>query len=95
MNRHHRIIISVITLAMAAVSFAPLTAFAAAPPAGEALEIAPPVLNIKANPGDIVKTTINLRDVSTSPLVVRNQINDFVAAGEDGTPKSLRSSQNK
>ena len=56
---------------------------------GQALEIAPPVLNIKANPGDVVKSTISLRDVSTSPLVVRNQINDFVAAGEDGTPKLL------
>lgn len=56
---------------------------------GQALEIAPPVLNIKANPGETVKATISLRDVSTSPLVVRNQINDFVAAGEDGTPKLL------
>jgi hypothetical protein len=56
---------------------------------GQALEIAPPVLNIKANPGETVRTNISLRDVSTSPLVVRNQINDFVAAGEDGTPKLL------
>jgi hypothetical protein len=57
--------------------------------AGQALEIAPPVLNLTADPGQTVKSTISLRDVSTSPLVVRNQINDFVAAGEDGTPKLL------
>ena len=57
--------------------------------AGQALEIAPPVLNIRANPGETVKSSISLRDVSTSPLVVRNQINDFVAAGEDGTPRLL------
>lgn len=56
---------------------------------GQALEIAPPVLNIRANPGQTVTATINLRDVSTSPLVVRNQINDFVANGEDGTPRIL------
>lgn len=61
----------------------------AAPAPGQALEIAPPVLNLKADPGETVKTTINLRDVSTSSLVVRNQINDFVAYGEDGTPKIL------
>lgn len=56
---------------------------------GQALEIAPPVLNIKANPGETVQSKISLRDVSPSPLVVRNQVNDFVAAGEDGTPKIL------
>ncbi len=61
----------------------------AAPAPGQALEIAPPVLNLRANPGETVKATINLRDVSTSSLVVRNQINDFVAYGEDGTPKIL------
>lgn len=61
--------------------------------AGQALEIAPPVLNIKANPGQTVRSNISLRDVSSSPLVVRNQINDFVAAGEDGTPKLLIDSE--
>ena len=63
--------------------------FAANQNAGQALEIAPPVLNLKADPGDVITTKIILRDVSTSPLVVRNQINDFVAGGEDGTPKLL------
>ena len=56
---------------------------------GQALEISPPVLNLRANPGQTVTSTIQLRDVSTSSLVVRNQINDFVAGGEDGTPKLL------
>lgn len=56
---------------------------------GQALEIAPPVLNLKADPGETIRANISLRDVSTSPLVVRNQINDFVAAGEDGTPRLL------
>jgi hypothetical protein len=58
--------------------------------AGQALEIAPPVLNLKADPGQTITTKIILRDVSTSKLVVRNQINDFVANDkEDGTPRLL------
>lgn len=60
------------------------------PPAGgQALEIAPPVLNLTAKPGETIRTQIALRDVSTSKLKVTSQINDFVAAGEDGTPKII------
>jgi hypothetical protein len=65
------------------------TAKAANQNAGQALEIAPPVLNLTADPGQTITTKIILRDVSTSRLVVRNQINDFVAGGEDGTPRLL------
>lgn len=57
--------------------------------AGQALEIAPPVINISADPGQTITTQIKLRDVSTSRLLVKGQVNDFVAAGEDGTPKLL------
>lgn len=56
---------------------------------GEALEIAPPLITLKANPGQTLKTEIKLRDVSGGDLVVSEQVNDFVAAGEDGTPKIL------
>lgn len=56
---------------------------------GQALEIAPPVLNLTANPGQTIKSQISLRDVSPTKLVVTGQINDFIAAGEDGTPKIL------
>lgn len=56
---------------------------------GQALEIAPPVVNLTANPGETVKAEIILRDVSDSQLYVTNQINDFTADGEDGTPKLL------
>lgn len=85
---------NILLLAIAAVTTISTLAVAPANAAtttgsGQALEIAPPVLNIRADPGEVVKTKISLRDVSTSPLVVRNQINDFVAAGEDGTPKLL------
>ena len=59
------------------------------PNAGQALEIAPPVITISANPGETINTKISLRDVSTSKLIVTGQVNDFVAGGEDGTPKIL------
>jgi hypothetical protein len=41
------------------------------------------------SPGQTLKAQISLRDVSQGKLLVSNQINDFVAAGEDGTPKIL------
>jgi hypothetical protein len=62
---------------------------APAAPGGQALEIAPPVLTLSANPGQTVKSQISLRDVSSGSLVVTGQVNDFVASGEDGTPKIL------
>lgn len=57
--------------------------------AGQALEIAPPVLNLRGDPGASVRGTINLRDVSPNALVVTNEINDFTAQGEEGIPKLL------
>ena len=56
---------------------------------GQALEIAPPVLNLSGNPGQTVKSEINLRDVSTSSLIVTGEVNDFTSNGEDGSPKIL------
>lgn len=56
---------------------------------GQALEIAPPVIILTADPGQTIKTKISLRDVSSSSLVVSSQVNDFVASGEDGVPKIL------
>lgn len=56
---------------------------------GQALEIAPPIENISGNPGQTVHLTIKLRDISKSDLIVSGEVNDFVAAGEDGTPKIL------
>ncbi|MDB5167070.1 MAG: hypothetical protein JWN26_215 [Candidatus Saccharibacteria bacterium] len=56
---------------------------------GQALEIGPPVINLFADPGTSVKTVISLRDISPTSLLVIGQINDFVAGGEDGTPKII------
>ena len=56
---------------------------------GQALEIAPPILTLSANPGQTINAQILLRDISSGNLLVSNQINDFVAAGENGTPKII------
>jgi hypothetical protein len=60
-----------------------------APTAGQALEIAPPVLNLTANPGQSFQANISIRDVATTALIVTSEVNDFTANGEDGTPKLL------
>lgn len=54
--------------------------------AGQALEIAPPVLTLTANPGDTVNAQINLRDIANTPLIVTSTVNDFSARGEGGEP---------
>lgn len=54
---------------------------------GQALEIAPPVVNITADAGEVKDVTINLRDISNNALVVTSEVNDFTAYGEDGIPK--------
>jgi hypothetical protein len=56
---------------------------------GQALEIAPPVITLTVNPGQTITTKIYLRDVSKGDLIVAGQANDFVAAGESGTPRVL------
>ena len=56
---------------------------------GQALEIAPPIIYLSANPGQTITTQIYIRDISSGNLIVSGKVNDFVAAGEDGTPKIL------
>ncbi len=56
---------------------------------GQALEIGPPVINLTADPGQTIKTSIKLRDVSPNDLLVQGQVNDFTANGEDGTPRVI------
>jgi len=56
---------------------------------GQALEIAPPVLYLTADPGQQVKAQILIRDISSGNLIVKGTVNDFVAGGVDGTPKIL------
>lgn len=94
-----KILATIITTLALAVSFGSLAAAqaptnngATQPGGGQALEIGPPVLTLSGNPGETVRANINLRDVSPEKLVVTNEINDFVAGDETGTPKLLLNS---
>lgn len=60
--------------------------------AGQGLEISPPLLDLKTDPGQTISRSIRLRNVTTQTLVARAQYNDFVASGEDGQPKLLLNS---
>jgi len=88
-------IISIITCTLSLCAPALAAAPSNAPGSGQALEIAPPVLTLTSDPGKTIKAQIDLRDITTGNLIVANQVNDFVAAGEDGTPKLLLDSQNE
>lgn len=59
---------------------------------GQALEIAPPLIYLTVNPGQTIDTQILLRDISGGELNVTGQVNDFIASGENGTPKILLNS---
>lgn len=77
------------------VGVLPLSTVAAATKAGtvtgpgQALEIAPPLIDVRVNPGQTINAQIYIRDISSGPLVVTNQINDFTAKGETGVPQIL------
>jgi hypothetical protein len=64
------------------------------PTYGQALEIAPPVIYLTANPGQTLKTQVFLRDISSGDLIVTGEANDFTASGEDGTPKIILNNDN-
>lgn len=57
--------------------------------AGQGLEISPPLIDIKADPGQVIKTQLKVRNVTKDTLIVEAEYNDFVAGGEDGQPKIL------
>lgn len=62
---------------------------------GQGLEISPPLLDLKANPGEEVKTKLQVRNVTQGTLVIKAQFEDFIAGGEDGQPKILLSEGEK
>ncbi len=54
---------------------------------GQALEIAPPLVSLRADPGQTVTADIKIRDIAKVPLVVTGEVNDFSSDGETGIPK--------
>jgi hypothetical protein len=61
---------------------------------GEGLEISPPVIELTANPGQTITTTIRVRNVATSTLIAKGRADDFGAgSNEDGQPQLLLNEQ--
>ncbi len=59
------------------------------PPPGQGLEISPPVMELNADPGQTISSTIRIRNVSGGVLIAKARADDFGAKGEDGEPKLL------
>jgi hypothetical protein len=57
---------------------------------GQGLEISPPVLELSANPGQTITTQIRVRNVTTGPLIIQTEADDFGASSnESGSPDIL------
>jgi hypothetical protein len=56
---------------------------------GQGLEIAPPVIELKADPGQTVEARIRVRNITNQTLIAKGRVDDFVASGEEGQPKIL------
>lgn len=53
---------------------------------GQAFSISPPLVDMKAKPGQTVTAKITLTNVSNGELLIKNQFNDFGAKNETGEP---------
>jgi hypothetical protein len=63
---------------------------ASAPTSGQGLEISPPVIELSADPGQTVTSSIRIRNVTRGELIAKGTADDFGAgASEDGQPKLL------
>lgn len=56
---------------------------------GQAFSISPPLIELKADPGQTVTASIKLTNISQSPLVMQAQANDFAAKDETGDPNII------
>lgn len=90
-NIFSRVVFFVAMISLVAVSCISPMAHAAAPApnGGQAFSIAPPLVNLKADPGQTVKAHILLTNVSNGPMVMSAQANDFAAKDESGSPNII------
>ncbi len=56
---------------------------------GQGLSISPPLISLEADPGETVELDITLRNITGRDMVVRGEVNDFVARDESGEPMIL------
>ncbi|HVI69347.1 MAG TPA: hypothetical protein VM581_02715 [Magnetospirillaceae bacterium] len=56
---------------------------------GQAFSISPPVIELKADPGQTVNATIKFTNISSGELLIKTQFNDFGAKDENGDPNII------
>lgn len=56
---------------------------------GQGLEISPPLVDQKVDPGQSLQVDIRVRNVTNEAVIAKGQINDFLAEGEEGLPKII------
>lgn len=54
------------------------------PLASQGLSITPPTFNLSANPGDVIKHTIRVDNISAAEIPVKAVVENFTAQGEQG-----------
>ncbi|HKX73570.1 MAG TPA: hypothetical protein VJM32_06125 [Candidatus Saccharimonadales bacterium] len=89
--RHlHHGVVRVVCLFAAAVVFATALPVAGVKAeAGQAFSISPPLIELKADPGQTVNATIKFTNVSGGELLIKTQFNDFGAKDESGDPNII------
>lgn len=100
MNKINRILLLVLGVVALLFQLSPAATLAATAPssnpaAGQALEIDPPLMELTGNPGQTITSQIEIRNISSGPVIVTNQINDFTAKGDTGIPQILINSKVK
>lgn len=85
MGTYKRLITAVMALALVGLNFGVVAAAAA--PSGQGLEISPPLIDTKVDPGKTLTFTIKVRNVTKSTVVTSAEIDDFAAVGEEGQSK--------
>jgi hypothetical protein len=76
-------------IALIALLVVPTVGMVTAQPSGQGLEISPPLIDEKVDPGQSIKVDIKVRNVTSTEVIATGQIDDFVSDGEDGQPKIL------
>ncbi len=76
-------------LILSSSAFAATPTATPAPTSGQGLEISPPVIELNADPGQTVTTSIRVRNVAGGVLIAKGHADDFGASGEDGQPQIL------
>lgn len=76
-------------LMVAAVFTSVFPPAAARAESGQAFSISPPLIELKANPGQTVNAVIKFTNLSGGELLIKTQFNDFGAKDESGEPNII------